>query len=425
MAKTCSPELEAHLRSNVTTLCTCWKVTRTDGVQLGFTDHVKDLYVDGQVFVAASGYTRTAIASNSGLAVDNMDLEGLLAGGGITVEDCRAGVYDYAEVEVSLVNYNDSDMGKLILRRGKLGEVQLKDGIFHTEIRGLVQALARNFMEVVTPDCRYEVGTPPCGVDMTQFTTSGTITTVVTPRRSFVTDLTAMAGYYTGGELMFTSGKAAGRSMEIKAHGPAVTYIAEIANWGKTNDADYTEAIVGGPVILTTGPSGQVIISAQMTFMALGNIGETMHMKGRWRWRTTGVGPWTNGTEGTSSGTVHDQGDVGAFNWDQTLTLTPDTEYEFEFQARRGESGSNYIQFYGSAILRTDTDPSGDITLFLPMNWDIEVGDTFDIKVGCDGIHTTCKVKFDNLVNFGGFPDLPGMDAIIKTPDYREAEVDS
>jgi uncharacterized phage protein (TIGR02218 family) len=38
-------------------------------------------------------------------------------------------------------------------------------------------------------------------------------------------------------------------------------------------------------------------------------------------------------------------------------------------------------------------------------------GNTFLIRAGCDKTFATCKMKFDNALNFQGFPHLPGNDA--------------
>jgi uncharacterized phage protein (TIGR02218 family) len=53
-----------------------------------------------------------------------------------------------------------------------------------------------------------------------------------------------------------------------------------------------------------------------------------------------------------------------------------------------------------------------DVTLALwPGNWIApEPGDDFTIKAGCDKSFATCKAKFDNALNFRGFPHLPGND---------------
>jgi hypothetical protein len=77
--KTISAGLAQHLAAEVTTLATCWRITRRDGVVLGFTDYIRDLEVDGVTYEAASGYTRTAIRSTADLAVDNLDLESVFA----------------------------------------------------------------------------------------------------------------------------------------------------------------------------------------------------------------------------------------------------------------------------------------------------------------------------------------------------------
>jgi len=45
--KMVSAALAQHLAGEVTTLATCWKIARRDGVVVGLTDHVRDLEVDG------------------------------------------------------------------------------------------------------------------------------------------------------------------------------------------------------------------------------------------------------------------------------------------------------------------------------------------------------------------------------------------
>jgi uncharacterized phage protein (TIGR02218 family) len=43
------------------------------------------------------------------------------------------------------------------------------------------------------------------------------------------------------------------------------------------------------------------------------------------------------------------------------------------------------------------------------------LGDTLILSAGCDKHATTCRTKFDNLVNFRGFPHLPGSN-LLTTP---------
>jgi uncharacterized phage protein (TIGR02218 family) len=150
--KTASAALAAHLEQEVTTLATCWTLTRTDGLVLGFTDHDRDLVIEGLTYRAASAYSRSAIASRAGLAVDNLDLEGLLDAEAITEEDLRAGRFDRAAIEVFLVSWQALGQGVVKLRRGTLGEVRLQGGLYRAELRGMAQALTAPAVEVYTPE---------------------------------------------------------------------------------------------------------------------------------------------------------------------------------------------------------------------------------------------------------------------------------
>ena len=44
--------------------------------------------------------------------------------------------------------------------------------------------------------------------------------------------------------------------------------------------------------------------------------------------------------------------------------------------------------------------------LFLPTVFSINNGDSFTVSAGCDKTFDTCKTKFSNQVNFGGFPHI-------------------
>lgn len=46
----------------------------------------------------------------------------------------------------------------------------------------------------------------------------------------------------------------------------------------------------------------------------------------------------------------------------------------------------------------------------------IVAGDMIRIEAGCDKSAKTCRLKFNNFVNFQGFPDIPGDDWLISSP---------
>ncbi len=54
----------------------------------------------------------------------------------------------------------------------------------------------------------------------------------------------------------------------------------------------------------------------------------------------------------------------------------------------------------------------GALTLQLPMVSVIAPGDTFSVSAGCAKTREVCVAEFGNVLNFRGFPDLPGVDKI-------------
>ena len=57
-----------------------------------------------------------------------------------------------------------------------------------------------------------------------------------------------------------------------------------------------------------------------------------------------------------------------------------------------------------------------EIELWEPLRAPIAAGDRLRLQAGCDKRFATCRDKFANLVNFQGFPDLPGDDWRIIDP---------
>ena len=64
------------------------------------------------------------------------------------------------------------------------------------------------------------------------------------------------------------------------------------------------------------------------------------------------------------------------------------------------------------------------IVLWAPLPFDISVGDTFTITAGCDKTFRTCKAKFNNAVNFRGFPHMPEDEIVIRYPNRGDTGLD-
>jgi len=216
--KPISGALAAHLGGEVTTLAYCWKLTRRDGTVLGFTDHDKDLVVSGQTYLAATGMSPSAVSASAGLKVDELDIEGMLDSAAIAQEDVQDGKYDYAEVELFLVNYLAPEDGTLVLRTGWLGEVTMKGGQFVAEVRGLTQTLQQPIGEIYSATCRAALGDARCKKDVADFTFAGTIDTVNGVYGFYDVGRSQGDGYFASGQVTFTSGVNAGVTVLVKEY---------------------------------------------------------------------------------------------------------------------------------------------------------------------------------------------------------------
>ncbi len=59
------------------------------------------------------------------------------------------------------------------------------------------------------------------------------------------------------------------------------------------------------------------------------------------------------------------------------------------------------------------------VVLNLPMPYTIQAGDSYSVYSGCDKLLETCRDVFNNVVNFRGFPYIPGPDRAMQYPDAK------
>jgi hypothetical protein len=367
--KSISTELAAHLLEEVTSLATCWRLVRTDGVEFYFTDHDTNLTIDGNIYLASSGYKRTAIANNSTLSVDNLDLEGVLDSESITVDDLRAGVFDSAEVYIFIVNWADLTQGVMKMRRGRLGEVVMTEqGVFKTELRGLTQYLSQRIGEVYTPECRADLGDTRCKVPV---------------KVSAVARETA----YTLGDFVAV---ATATSAEGQAQYENRIY--------ECMTAGTTAATSAAPTYSTT-------------------VGTST---------TDGTAVFTAREAWTRHGVVDTVTDRKTFTLTSAFDDSRDIDDWFNHGALMFESGANDGRL---VEIRDWVQSTRTITLFFEAPFVVTAGTRVWLYPGCDKRSATCSGKFyitdstdfpsgkGNIENYRGEPFLPGQDVLTNYPD--------
>lgn len=212
--------LDAHLATGATGVARCWRVTRRDGVTLGFTDHDCDLRFDGTVFRAGSGLSAAALSQTSGLSVDNTEALGALSDAAITEADIDAGRYDGAAVEAWLVQWA-APANRVVQFRGTLGEITHAGGAFEAELRGLAEALNTPRGRVYQKPCSAVLGDAACRVDLNAAGyVAEAVAVEIAGARVFLFEGGDVAGFeprwFERGVLRVESGAAAGLSGAIK-----------------------------------------------------------------------------------------------------------------------------------------------------------------------------------------------------------------
>ena len=210
--------IDAHLATGATELCRCWRLTRADGVSMGFTDHDRRLVFEGCEFRPETGLSARALSQSTGLSVDNTEAIGALSDAAITEADIAAGRYDGAMIEAWQVQWSQPE-NRVLQFRGNLGELTRSGGAFTAELRGLSERMNVATGRVYQRACSAVLGDAECGVDLTGagFRTTGEIVSVTEDRVLML----ALSGvfvprWFERGHCRIESGAAQGLGGAIK-----------------------------------------------------------------------------------------------------------------------------------------------------------------------------------------------------------------
>lgn len=360
--RTISAELKAHLAGDALTLATCWKVTRRDSTVLGFTDHDQDIVFDAVTYRSINGYTTSALSSGAQMDVDALEAKGPQLAPGMTSQDIRAGLWDFAQISLFQVNWADLTMGALHLRDGWTGQLSTGRGDFTAELRGLMQAYSRSIGRLIVPACDANLGDARCTVNLAPFTVTSTLTGV---------NLDNITLYDTA------------RTEPGPSGGIAITGITN-ANPGVVTVAN-AATLADGMVVTLSEIVGPALLN-QVTIVR-GLSGNTFQLSVDTS-DTAAYPPYVSGGVVTPSGA-----ESGYFD-DGVIAFTSGANSGFSMEIRA------YVP--------------GQMTLFAPMPYQAAIGDAYTMHAGCDKTKETCKNRFSNIVNHRGFPFLPGVDKMVQ-----------
>ena len=215
--KTLPSALAAHYAGDTLTTAVAVKITRKDGTVYAYTSHDEPVTISGTTYLA-SGLIDSAFESGDSLAVDNLALTTLDDGSIFARSAVIGGLWQNAAVYFFRYNWASPADGVEPLTAGTIGEVQLMQGQVRAEVRGLQQYLQQPVGIVSSKTCRARLGDGACGVNLTSFTHSGTVTGVTSAQVFTASGLAQAADYFGDGLVTWLTGDNAGLRQKVKTH---------------------------------------------------------------------------------------------------------------------------------------------------------------------------------------------------------------
>ncbi len=381
--KTISAQLQADIEAGV--ICTLMAVTRRDDGVMYFTDNDAPLVVGGNTYIPATGLTGLKLTITNNAQVSSQKVAAAWAFN-VTEADVLAGYYDNASITIGIASWENPSYGALWTFSGDLATVQANQDGFVVDVQSSLWVLQRPQGVFISPDCRHTLGSTidpqgvgGCGLNLAPYTYTGSITNL---NSQMVFD-TSIAGYGTPATPNTPSGLSATVTQNVAGQflAPGVYHysVSAVVNGQESSTCATVEAVVQ-PNIPATG-GGYVTLNwtavpGATAYNVYGNTNQLLMAV------VSGTTWQDNGSSG-QSGYPPLFGDYFAQG---IITMTSGAANGLSSQVKTIKGSS--------------------LQLLVPFDRPVAAGDTFTITAGCTKSVAACQYKFNNVINYGGFPDL-------------------
>ncbi|QXN71103.1 hypothetical protein RCDURKIN_47 [Rhodobacter phage RcDurkin] len=212
-----------RLMNTRTRYAECIRLVREDGTTFRFTAHDEDIRIteadnNAYVYKSSGSFKMYALEMTSGLAVSNMDIEGMITDDSITEFDLQAGKFDNARVELFIVYWANSEIGVLPLRTAWVGDVTTTGSSYKVDLKGIAARLGQKFIPLTSLYCRRRFCDAECGLSIANYQSTAVVSSSASPRVVYIGEMSDFVGApYKWGLMEFLSGKNVGLSMDIIA----------------------------------------------------------------------------------------------------------------------------------------------------------------------------------------------------------------
>ena len=218
--------IQAELDSGSPRIARLVKLICKDTTTFGFTDHEVQLTVGGQLYKPAPALFSVKYVATSSTEVSSQNM----SAGWVDLpeNDLRGGKIDNAKIIASWCSWANPGGGEFVVFSGNIGEITYDESGFNVDIVSFMKALERNIGHSYTSTCRHKLFSQPgpgtlggCMLSPSAFTFAGAITEVNIPKWKFGFSGAALGkgdGYFSAGQITFTSGFNTGLSSIVKMH---------------------------------------------------------------------------------------------------------------------------------------------------------------------------------------------------------------
>ncbi len=362
------------------------QVTRTDGTVQSFTDHDSPLTLGSTVYVPAAALAGIKLTITNNAMVGTVQTRAAWLPV-LAEADVLAGLYDNATISFGFISWMNPQKGILWVFSGPVGAIKATQDGFEATAQSAMWMLQRQLGVYVIPTCRHVLGSTVdpqglggCLLNLAPYTYTGTITGL-TSQLVWTVDIAnwnqATTPNTPNAPTASVQQNVAGQYLPPGEYHYSVSSID--ANKQESSASPITSVIVqqndpptGGGIVTLNWSA----VAGAVSYNVYGNTSQQLMAN------TTATTFSDNGAT-AQSGYAPLFGDYFALG---ILTMT---------------SGA-------ASGLSADVKTLRGSTLYplLPLGLPVAVGDTFTITAGCAKTAGACQYKFNNIVNFGGFPDL-------------------
>lgn len=209
------------LEQKVHRFCTCWRITRKDGVILRFTDHSNKLTFGGETFTPVGGFSASARSKSGDFGGRDLELFGSVTSSAILSTDLREGRYNNATLDEYQIDWRypwagEIQHSKYIIRTTKYSNEQ-----WEATIESIMSELDLTVGEVYSRNCKLDLGDAKCKVNIAALKASNASVDSVVDRLNFTASHATFAGkaldYWKFGLITWKSGSNINLTTEVRS----------------------------------------------------------------------------------------------------------------------------------------------------------------------------------------------------------------